>query len=198
MNIGIDLDGVVFDSEKEYRVCAELYDLIDLKQNSKIDNRELRCQKRFNWTDEQVKSFFEKYNRVVTEKSNFMPGAKEILPLLKEEGHTLIVITARGGISQEEIEITKRVLKSNGLDIFDKYYFTVKNKDEICMKEKIDVMVDDSYKICRAVADSKIKTIYLKDAPSYDLEENECIKILYNWGEIYRYIKEMENSSKEL
>ena len=32
------------------------------------------------------------------------------------------------------------------------------------------------------------KTIYLKDAPSYDLE-NEYVKMLYNWGEIYRYIK---------
>lgn len=28
MKIGIDLDGVVFDSEKEYRVYSELYDII--------------------------------------------------------------------------------------------------------------------------------------------------------------------------
>ena len=42
MKIGIDLDGVVFDSEKEFRVYSELYDMIDLKQNSKVDNRELR------------------------------------------------------------------------------------------------------------------------------------------------------------
>ena len=42
MKIGIDLDGVVFDSEKKFRVYSELYDMIDLKQNSKVDNRELR------------------------------------------------------------------------------------------------------------------------------------------------------------
>ena len=29
MKIGIDLDGVVFDSEKEFRVYSELYDMID-------------------------------------------------------------------------------------------------------------------------------------------------------------------------
>ena len=40
MKIGIDLDGVVFDSEKEYRVYSELYDIIDLKKNSKINNKE--------------------------------------------------------------------------------------------------------------------------------------------------------------
>ena len=40
MKIGIDLDGVVFDSEKEFRVYSELYDMLDLKQNSKINNKE--------------------------------------------------------------------------------------------------------------------------------------------------------------
>ena len=197
MNIGIDLDGVVFDSEKEYRVYAELYDVIDLKQNNMVNNKELRCQRRYKWTEEQLNNFFKKYNQKVLENSNFMPGAKNILRLLKEEGHNLIVITARGGISQDEIEVTQKVLKQNKLDIFDKYYFTAKNKDEVCVKEKIDVMVDDSYKICKAVADANIKTIYLKDAPSYDLEENDCIKVLYNWGEIYRYIKEMESVTKK-
>ena len=39
MKIGIDLDGVVFDSEKEFRVYSELYDMLDLKQNSKINNK---------------------------------------------------------------------------------------------------------------------------------------------------------------
>lgn len=38
MRIGIDLDGVIFDSEKEFRVYSELYDMLDLKQNSKINN----------------------------------------------------------------------------------------------------------------------------------------------------------------
>lgn len=52
MKIGIDLDGVVFDSEKEFRVYSELYDMIDLKQNSKENNKELRFQDRFKWTDE--------------------------------------------------------------------------------------------------------------------------------------------------
>ena len=45
MKIGIDLDGVIFDSEKEFRVYSELYDMIDLKQNSKLDNKELKFQK---------------------------------------------------------------------------------------------------------------------------------------------------------
>ena len=192
MRIGIDLDGVVFDTEKEYRVYSELYDLIDLKQNSKKDNREIKYQKRFNWTEEEIQGFIKKYHKQIVVESNFMPGAKRVLKLLKSEGHTLILITARGGINKNMIKITEERLKQNEMDIFDKYYWATENKDEICIKENIDIMIDDSCDKCKSIANAKIKTIYLKDAPSYDLEENEYIKVLYNWGEIYRYINEIE------
>ena len=54
MKIGIDLDGVVFDTEKEFRVYSELYDVLELKQNNKINNAELKFQDRFKWTKEQT------------------------------------------------------------------------------------------------------------------------------------------------
>ena len=193
MKIGIDLDGVVFDSEKELRVYSELYDMIDLKQNSKTDNRELKFQDRFQWTGKETEDFLKKYHKQIIEESNFMPGVKRVLKLLKEEGNSLILITARGGINKDMIKITEKRLKENGMDIFDKYYWAIENKEEVCKKENIDIMIDDFCKNCESIANSKIKTIYLKDAPSYDLEENKYIKVLYNWGEIYRYIKEMEN-----
>ena len=81
------------------------------------------------------------------------------------------------------------------MDIFDRYYFNTENKQDICKKENIDIMIDDSYEKCKNISEYKIKAIYLKDAPSYDFE-NEYTKVLYNWGEIYRYIKELEKISK--
>ena len=192
MKIGIDLDGVVFDSEKEFRVYSEIFDMIDLKQNSKTDNRKLKFQDRFQWTQKETEDFLKKYHKQIIEESNFMPGVKRILKLLKEEGNSLILITARGGINKDMIKITEERLKESGMDIFDKYYWATENKEEVCKKENIEIMIDDFCKNCESIANSKIKTIYLKDAPSYDLEENKYIKVLYNWGEIYRYIKEME------
>lgn len=193
MKIGIDLDGVVFDSEKEFRVYSELYDMLDLKQNSKINNKELKFQSRFKWTKEDIDGFLNKYHKQIIVESNFMPGVKRILKLLKEDGHTLILITARGGMNRDMIKVTEERLHQNEMNIFDKYYWATENKDEVCVKENVDIMIDDFCDKCKSIANSKIKTIYLKDAPSYDLEENEYIKVLYNWGEIYRYIKEIEN-----
>lgn len=193
MKIGIDLDGVVFDSEKEFRVYSELYDMIDLQQNSKVDNQELKFQDRFQWTQVQIEGFLKKYHKQIIVESNFMPGVKRILKLLKQDGHSLILITARGGMNKDMIKITEERLKETGMNIFDKYYWATENKDEVCIKENVDIMIDDFYQKCKSIANSKIKTIYLKDAPSYNLEENDYIKVLYNWGEIYRYIKEMES-----
>ena len=193
MKIGIDLDGVIFDSEKEFRVYSELYDMIDLKQNNKINNNELRFQDRFNWNQEQINGFLKKYHKQIIIESNFMPGVKRILPLLKQAGHSLIVITARGGMNRDIIKITEEILKQHNMNIFDKYYWATENKDDVCIKENIDIMIDDFYRKCESIANKQIKTIYLKDAPSYDLRESEYIKVLYNWGEIYRYINQLEN-----
>ena len=60
MKIGVDLDGVIFDTEKAYRVYAELYEVLDLKKNTIIDRRSDRFQTRYGWTDEETKKFIEK------------------------------------------------------------------------------------------------------------------------------------------
>lgn len=50
MRIGIDLDGVVIDSETTFRVYGELYDLIDLKGNNLVNREEPKFKTRYNWT----------------------------------------------------------------------------------------------------------------------------------------------------
>ena len=68
-----------------------------------------------------------------------MLGVKRILKRLKEDGHTLILITARGGLNRDMINVTEEILKNEEMDIFDKYYWASENKDEVCVKEKISI-----------------------------------------------------------
>ena len=164
-----------------------------MHQNGIIDNREVRFQERYNWSQEIINNFMRKYHTKIIEEAAFMPGAKEVIKMLKNEGHELIIITARGNKKKEHIAITEDILKKNDMYIFDKYCWGVQKKKEVCVAEKIDLMIEDSNNNCKAISDAKIKTIYFKDAPNYDIEENEYLKTLYNWGEIYRYIKEVSN-----
>ena len=192
MKIGVDLDGVVFDSEKEFRVLSELYDMLELKQNSKIDNREMLFEKRFAWSKERSDEFFEKIIDEVVEKSNVMPGAKLVLQMLKNEGNELVVITARGIENPEIIEVSNKAIKKNGLDLFDKYIYRAIDKAEVCKEENIDVMIDDSTDNCKKVSSIGVKTMYFKGAESFELPESKCLKTVYNWGEVYRELGKSE------
>ena len=189
MKIGIDLDVVVIDSETTFRTYEEIFDIDVLKGNNLINKEEPKFQARYNWTNEQEKEFIEKYFLRVSKESNLMSGFMGIYNLLKEQGHEFVVITARGGFVKEMKDDAIRLLEENNIK-FDKYYWKVEDKLEICKNEKVDIMIDDDWKIIKRLADNEVKTLYFRDTNLIKLEENEYIKEVNNWGEIYRYIKE--------
>ena len=61
MKIGIDLDGVVFDSETTFRTYDEIFDVDVLKENNLVDREEPKFQARYNWTKEQEQQFINTY-----------------------------------------------------------------------------------------------------------------------------------------
>ena len=189
MKIGIDLDGVVIDSETTFRTYEEIFDIDVLKGNNLINKEEPKFQARYNWTNEQEKEFIEKYFMTVSKESNLMSGFIGIYNLLKEQGHEFVVITARGGFIKEMKDDAIRLLEENNIK-FDKYYWNVEDKLEICKKEKLDLMIDDDWKIIKRLADNKVKTLYFRDTNLMKLEESNYIKEVNNWGDIYRYIKD--------
>ena len=191
MKIGIDLDGVVIDSETTFRTYEEIFDIDILDGNNLVNREEPKFQSRYNWTDEQEKEFIEKYFLIVSKESNLMSGFLAVYKLLKKQGHELVVITARGGFIKEMKDDAIRLLEENNIK-FDNYYWQVKDKLEICKKEKIDVMIDDDWKIIKRLADNQVRTLYFRDTNLVKLEENEYIKEVNNWGDIYRVIKELQ------
>lgn len=189
MKIGIDLDGVVIDSETTFRTYEEIFDIDILKGNNLINRKEPKFQARYNWSSNQEKEFIEKYFLKVSRESGLMSGFIAIYDLLKKQGHEFVVITARGGYVKEMKDDAIRLLEENNIK-FDKYYWNIEDKLEICKKEKVDIMIDDDWNIIKKIAENKIRTLYFRDTNLMILEENKYIKEVNNWGEIYRYIKE--------
>ena len=118
-----------------------------------------------------------------------MSGFVGVYNLLKNSENEFIVITARGGFLKEMKDDAIRLLEENDIK-FDKYYWKVQDKLEICKKENIDIMIDDDWRIIKNLADNKVKTLYFRDTNIKKMEENEYIKEVNNWGDVYRYIKE--------
>ena len=188
MKIGIDLDGVVIDSETTFRTYEEIFDIDILNGNNLINREEPKSQARYNWTKEQEKEFIEKYFLKISKESNLMSGFMATYELLKQQGHEFVVITARGGFIKEMKDDAIRLLNENNIT-FDKCYWHIDDKLEICQKENVDIMIDDDWKIIKKLTENKIKTLYFRDTNLMKLEENEYIKEVNNWGDIYRYIR---------
>ena len=190
MKIGIDLDGVVIDSEATFRVYEEIFAIENL--NKKIINREEpKYQGRYNWTSEEQHEFNQKYLLKAAQESNLMPGFLVVYDRIKKFGFEIVVITARGGFVKEMKDDAIRLLEENNI-IFDKYYWNVDDKLEICKKEKIDLMIDDDHKIIKQLSDEHIKTLYFRDANLKKFDETEYIHEVNNWGDIYRYFVELK------
>ena len=92
MTIGIDLDGVLFDSESFYRSYAELFD-IKLNREGSHDESELSIEQKYNWSAEEFQQFLDECMQHVTEDAPLKPYAKEVINLLKSRGHRLVIIT---------------------------------------------------------------------------------------------------------
>lgn len=193
MKIGIDLDGVVIDSETTFRTYEEIFDIEVLQGNHLIDREEPKFQNRYDWNKEQEENFINNFFMKVSRESNLMSGFLGVFELLKKQKHEFIVITARGGFIKEMKDDAIRILKNNQIE-FDKYYWNINNKLEICQKENVDIMIDDDWRIAKTLSENGIKTLYFRDTNLVKLQENTYLKEVNNWGEIYRCIKELENN----
>lgn len=190
MKIGIDIDGVILDYQRVLNTYGDLYDFIELKKDGIVSKNELYLRKKYNWTDEERMNFVNKYFLKLSKQTHLIPGTKDVINMLKNEENELIIISARGGMIEEMKDVAINKFEKEGLS-FDKYYWKQEDKLDVAKKEKIDVMIDDSYDVCKKLSSNGIKTIYFREKDMKKLEENENLKEVSNWGEIYRYIKVM-------
>ena len=193
MNIGIDIDGVLTDYQKEVidygtKMCMDEGWLIDIDL-SKYDEIDA-----FNWNQEQANKFWNKCIIEYFKETPVRKFAPEVIEKLKKEGHKIFIITAREdyGIPPEhfgeEQQITKDWLKRNNIE-YDKIIFETE-KLEPCIENKIDVMIEDSPSNINELS-KHIKVIKF-DCQYNKGVNNENVITAYSWYHIYNIIKEMK------
>ena len=122
MKIGIDIDGVILDYERVLKTYGDLYDFLELKKNGIIHRNEHYLRNRYDWTEEERMNFVNKYFLKLSKKTQLIPGAKDVIDMLRKENNELIVISARGGMIEEMKDVAIDKFNEEGLS-FDKYYF---------------------------------------------------------------------------
>ena len=185
--IALDLDGVVFDSENLYRVYTEIYDVEKNGKDTIVDNTQRIFQKRYDWTEDEFKDFYNNNAETVLKKANFMTGVDIVLNKLKDK-FEFIVVTSRNDF---ETEIAREKLKTIGFENI-KIFNNEHHKIEKLLEEHVDYMIDDDNNICINAADNGIGALYFKNNASNKVDKENVVNV-NNWGEIYRYIKEFQN-----
>ena len=92
MNIGIDIDGVLTDMEREItdyatKMCVE--EQIPIK----VDSTQYYESDSFDWNQEQVDKFWNKYLVPYVKEANSRKYAKEIIQELRKEENKIYIIT---------------------------------------------------------------------------------------------------------
>jgi hypothetical protein len=176
------------------RAYAELYDFEELHKNGVVNKQGIKVKERYDWTDEETKDFGDKYFDYLTTITNFNPLAIEIINRLHSEGNQIYVITNRGSFSDSAITLCEELFAKNNL-LIDKYFWKVEDKLSVIRENDVDIMIDDSYKICKETSDNKVLTIYFREKDSKEIA-SEYIYDVDNWGQVYRVIKNLKLDQK--
>lgn len=180
--IALDLDGVVFDSENLYRVYTEIYDVENNNKDTIIDNTQRIFQKRYSWSEEEFKKFYNENAEKVLRTANIMAGADIVLNKLKEK-FELIVVTSRNDFGTDIARERLGQIGLKNIQIFNNEH----HKIDRLINENVDYIIDDDSEICINASDNNIYALYFKNNASNKIDKEKVINV-NNWGEIYKYL----------
>lgn len=188
MRIGIDIDNVISNFNE---MLLETYLIHDKElRNTGIINPNAKYIRTgmFDWSNEEELSFYKDNIEGIAKKLKVKEKAKEYIDRLHNDGHLIYIITGRdNGEYSEPYNMTKKWLDENNiyydnLILTDAYDMHAKSLE--CLKNDIDIMIDDSVRICSDLITSGITTI-LMDTP-YNRKIN--IRRVKNWEEFYEFV----------
>ena len=183
VTIGIDIDDTITNSS----IVIKRY----LKKHlgSDVVKNNFRGIMRGNYVNETLESFYSKYGIEMGNAIKVKKNAKEVINKLHDEGHKIIIVTARSnnfyGNAQE---FCINYLKQNGIK-YDKLFTSQIYKSKLCIDENIDLMIDDSIDTVDEILNLGKKSILF----SSSLNKNEKCKSkrLNSWKEVYNYIQKI-------
>ncbi len=188
ITIGIDLDDTISNSNEMFLKYGKLYNE-EKKINFPIDETQWDVDKAFGWSDNDYKEFCRKYLKTLLNNVKTKENVGKIIQELKNEGHKIIIITAR---HEEEIDdpytLSKEWLEKNNI-YFDKLIVNSRQKEIDCLKNDVGVFIDDNLKNCISVYDKLHIPVFLFNSIYNKHASYPNIERIYSWDEAYMKIK---------
>ena len=185
MVIGLDIDDTITDTFGVMFGYAQKYTIEELGKSGEIDYSKIcpnhnYIQALHNWNGDEELEFFRKYYKPICEETEPFPFAVETINKLKEEGHTIVLITARWDFDDTNVRrLTEDWIKKQNIH-YDKLVVNANTKLEAAQENNVDVFVDDSFENCKAVSDGGIKTFIMDTRCNKSLNDSK-IERVFSW-----------------
>lgn len=193
MRIGIDIDGVLTDIERfilDYgsKFCYENNIPFQIKEGIYDE------QATFGWTEEQTIKFWNDYIVYYATEYPARDFASDIVKKLKENGHEIILLTARNnyGVPTSHLdkmpELVSEWLKKKDIP-YDRIIYTEGSKLPYCVGNYIDVMIEDKPE---NIIDVATKIPVINFVSNYNINvTGDNIRKAYSWYDVYDIIENM-------
>lgn len=188
MRIGIDIDNVI--SNFDEVLLKEFLNQDKKLRNTGIVNEEIYITRgMFDWSQEEIDEFYHNNIEKIANNLNVIDKAPEYIKKLKGNGYEIYIVSGRdNGEYENPYQMTTEWLEKYNI-VYDKLILTNAydslEKAKICIDNDIDIMIDDSARICLEIDKTKTKAL-LMDTP-YNRTENTLTRV-HNWDEIYEFI----------
>lgn len=188
MRIGIDIDNVI--SNFDEVLLKEFLNQDKKLRNTGIVNEEIYITRgMFDWSQEEIDEFYHNNIEKIANNLNVIDKAPEYIKKLKGNGYEIYIVSGRdNGEYENPYKMTTEWLEKYNI-VYDKLILTNAydslEKAKICIDNDINIMIDDSARICLEIDKTKTKAL-LMDTP-YNRKEDTLTRV-HNWNEIYEFI----------
>ena len=189
MRIGVDIDGVLNDIGQWHYSCGYKF-CIENHIDRGFNPYKYMMEEQFGLTDEENYKFWKEYIFDLMVSIPTRPYAANVLHLLIEMGHEIVILTAR-----DNRYLTNQY--ANTMNFYVEEWLNKNNipyneiiagpgsKKEKCIKNKLDIMIEDKASNVESISD--IIPVLCFDAP-YNLHvDKENVTRVYSWYQIYKY-----------
>ena len=168
MKIGIDMDDTI---------CSTKESIIKY-QNIFIKDKNITLEEL--WSKNTYKDeFLNKYLSDIYNNALIKENCVYVLNKLSKDNELYIITARTTNYIDDIIKITKDYLTNNNIKVKD-IFINSKDKVDTCIKNNIDLMIDDSYYNYQSLTNNNINTILFDELDSYKYINNR----INNWNEL--------------
>ena len=189
MKIGVDIDNVLSNFNEE--LLKEFLEHDKQLRNTGVINKDADfiTKGMFDWSKEESDDFY--YNNIerIAKELKAKEGASEYIQKLRKDGHEIYIISGRdNGEYSDPYKLTKDWLNKYQIE-YDKLILTnaynSTEKAKICIENDIEIMIDDSTSVYKAVSERGINALLMDTLYNRKVDK---FRRVYDWEEIYGLI----------